>query len=362
MLKAYGYIGNPKLSLLRNAMIMMGIMPLHDYYERPINQAFHDLTVTKTPHPNLRSLLGLGLKFIPTPFKTTPFSHLQLPGMGFAHLERSLRLRCFHCATGEPVPDPDYNPKLHTPSLFEPPDKLFPQILKRRLRDFEIKLYQLFRPKKTIPNITRQHRYTLEYLRSQTEFIVANCDKNLGIALIERDRYIKLCIRDHLSDTNTYTRFTYEEAMEYAKESKSLLQQWLYSNKVEITTQAWLFIDDYGKTVEDQLPYLYLTMKVHKDPLKTRPIVSFPGSTFHALGIWVDTQLQEVAKSFPTYLDSSYELLEMLRNITLPPGSFLFTADATSMYTNIKTDEAINALEEYLTNNQSRFPTLSTLR
>lgn len=111
----------------------MGNMPFFDYLHRPTNQAFHDLTTKLSPPPNLRSLLGLGLKFIPTPFSTTPFAHLKQQGMGLHHLERSLRLRCFFCATGEPQRDFEFNPKLHTPSDFEPPDKLFPSIVKRRL-------------------------------------------------------------------------------------------------------------------------------------------------------------------------------------------------------------------------------------
>ena len=97
-------------------------------------------------------------------------------------------------------------------------------------------------------------------------------------------------------------------------------------------------------------------MKIHKPTLVTRPIVSFPGSLFHSLGIWIDTQLQQVAKSFDTYLDSSFELIDELKNMHIPDECFLFTSDASSMYTNIPTNEAIASIEAYLTENQHKFP------
>lgn len=97
-------------------------------------------------------------------------------------------------------------------------------------------------------------------------------------------------------------------------------------------------------------------MKIHKPTLVTRPILSFPGSLFHSLGVWIDIQLQKVAKTFPTYLNSSFDLLEDLKTLHVPDSCFLFTFDASSMYTNIPTDKAIALIEDYLTKNQHQFP------
>ena len=66
------------------------MMPLFYYYNCPTNCKFHDLTKFLKPPPNLRSLLGLGLKFIPTPFRTPTFSLINQPGSGIPELERSL--------------------------------------------------------------------------------------------------------------------------------------------------------------------------------------------------------------------------------------------------------------------------------
>ena len=57
-----------------NSIEVLGNMPTFDYYNTPSNKAFTDLTTTLTPPMNLQSLLGLGLKFIPTPFRTTTYN------------------------------------------------------------------------------------------------------------------------------------------------------------------------------------------------------------------------------------------------------------------------------------------------
>jgi hypothetical protein len=131
---SYGFTADPALTSSHNASLRIASMPTFDYWNRPTKLASHDLTSQLTPLPNLRSLLGLGLKCIPMPFQTTRVSHLSKEGTGTAYLERSLRIRCFFCAEGPPKTSTDYNPKLHVPSQWIPPDEYFPKMLPNRLR------------------------------------------------------------------------------------------------------------------------------------------------------------------------------------------------------------------------------------
>ena len=99
-------------------------------------------------------------------------------------------------------------------------------------------------------------------------------------------------------------------------------------------------------------------MKVHKSPLKPRPIVFYSGSLLEGLGLWLDDKLQQVAKQMKSYFKSSFDLKQRLMRLELPPNCYLFTADAKSMYTNIPTDFALRAIRTYLTRNKRRFPDL----
>ena len=66
----FGFVADPKKTLLHNVSSALANTPTWYYFSRPSHLAFHDFTQQKQPPKNLRSLLGLGLKFIPTPHLT----------------------------------------------------------------------------------------------------------------------------------------------------------------------------------------------------------------------------------------------------------------------------------------------------
>ena len=61
---AFGFIADLTKSTRENAATYLANMTVGDYFNRPTNMAFHELTSYLSPPKNLRSLLGLGLKFI----------------------------------------------------------------------------------------------------------------------------------------------------------------------------------------------------------------------------------------------------------------------------------------------------------
>ena len=57
-------------------------------------------------------------------------------------------------------------------------------------------------------------------LQQQQMFLIVPCDKNLGPAISERHDYLKIAMRDHLSDTTTYKSLTTREIDHYSSEIK----------------------------------------------------------------------------------------------------------------------------------------------
>ena len=90
--------------------------------------------------------------------------------------------------------------------------------------------------------------------------------------------------------------------------------------------------------------------KLHKRPIKTRPVCSDCASTPHALGQWVNEMLQPIAQSQPAYFKDSYALKKLLDGIILIKGKRygLSTFDAISMYTNIDPRDCLTRMSEYL--------------
>eukprot|EP00957_Ditylum_brightwellii_P060116 4565219-Ditylum_brightwellii.AAC.1 len=69
--------------------------------------------------------------------------------------------------------------------------------------------------------------------------------------------------------------------------------------------------------------------------------------------------MQTVAKAIPTYFNNLFDLKKELVDLDIPPNTFLFTADATSMYTNICTDAALQEIWDYINGIKLNYPDIS---
>ena len=214
----------------------------------------------------------------------------------------------------------------------------------------------LFKTRKGKTNLLPHQQRALSTLQQQDTFLIVPCDKNLGPAIIERHDYLKIAMRDHLTDTTTYKLLNPKEIERSAPIVKKSSVAWLKTHHKILTKMERAFIRE--KLDSNKAPYarFYFTLKAHKlkpgqtvDHLKSRPIVSCPGSLLHGLGVWVDRKLQEVAKSTISYIKNSLELKEQLLKLNLPPNTRLFTTDAVSMYTNIPTHTALNLIGKHIT-------------
>jgi hypothetical protein len=85
-------------------------------------------------------------------------------------------------------------------------------------------------------------------------------------------------------------------------------------------------------------------MKVHKETPSSRAIMSATGSLLFSLGVWVDSKLQPFARRQHAYFKNSQTLKQQLDATAVPENSYLFTADAVSMYTNIPTDRVLQLI------------------
>ena len=59
-----------------------------------------------------------------------------------------------------------------------------------------------------VPFLLPHQQDALSWLKDHPEVVVLSTDKNLGPAIMNRDRYLNLAWRDHLSDSSTYKRLS----------------------------------------------------------------------------------------------------------------------------------------------------------
>ena len=141
-------------------------MPTWYYFSRPSNMAFHDFTKRHKPQKNLRSLLGLWLKFIPTPSLTNSWSRLKKSA--YDRLFRSVHLR-FHFA-GKPHSEgtTTYDPKMYIHLTWTPPHWTIPPIaLEECLSRFSSALNKLFKTRNGKTNLLPHQHRALHTLQQQ---------------------------------------------------------------------------------------------------------------------------------------------------------------------------------------------------
>ena len=273
-------------------------------------------------------------------------------------LQRAIHLR-FHFAGSETSSNDTYDPKMYVRSTWTPPYWTLPPIvLQQRLDKFATTLNKLFKRRMGKTNLLSYQTRALQSLQKQQDFLICPCDKNLGPAIIERDDYIKIAMRDHLLDGRTYRRLSEVDCNNHKQCLIKEIKSWLKQYNKTLTKMERAFLKQGLDQNKRAFAGFYLTLKAHKlkpgqnvTHLKSRPIVSCPGSLLHPLGIWTDRKLQSLPKQQISYFRNSFDLRQELCSTQYPTTAQLFTADAVSMYTNIPTNTAIMFIARHLRKN-----------
>ena len=132
--------------------------------------------------------------------------------------------------------------------------------------------------KKAQYNLTKLQRRTLRQLKDNQQIIILNSDKNLGIASIKRDEYIKAILQEHLTKNDIYKNLTKQEAQSFMSLAESEIKMAIRENRDTIPeSDARYFNRSFQK--EHRFPIFYGTPKVHKDKntlgyFPMRPVVS----------------------------------------------------------------------------------------
>ena len=95
-----------------------------------------------------------------------------------------------------------------------------------------------------------------------------------------------------------------------------------------------------------QAPRLYGLAKVHKEDIPVRPVLSMPGSPYHAVAEYVADCLAKVPQC--NINASTKEICDDIKNVTLESDEEMISFDVVSLYTNVPLIEAIEVCADLL--------------
>lgn len=261
------------------------------------NLADHNFVPNTIPvPPALNRLLGLNLKFCPTP---KPLVHSDLLS-ALPDFMRSIRLR---------VQFGDYNRnfirKIYVPNRSFQPQPATPAI-KMTLQTVERNLYNFRWTPTRRRNLNYIQQATFHQLRQRPDLKVVLADKNLGPALFTTEHFTRLCL-DHLQDPTAYTRST-APVDALLRLLRTRVRNWYHYQAKQFSYDSdWsttaIVMSDLENT---RLNVFYPLAKIHNPVLCIRPIVSNSASMLQGLSKWLDFQLQPFFRSIPSYLRSPH--------------------------------------------------------
>jgi len=334
----YGFLPDLEASIHLNACHVLGDTPPDVYFAYFTNKTFHDLTPGKSLPAAAAFLLGFRLKFIPVPKKTLRPNDID-EGIDRFNLCMFLKI---HFAEDDKDNEP-YE-KLQVKSTWKPDQPPFG--ICQRLGNFECVMQRQFVPKCGKSNLTKFQAGILEKICKNKSVIIAHADKNLGPVGVDAEQYIRWGLEEHLLYPTTYQLISEEDARIAANELYKSIYQW--TRKLSLSDHLTQDSSNYihqkiCEAASEPFGYFYLTIKIHKTPIFTRPICSDLASLPHSLGQWVDLALQPVVTNQPTFA-----LKRELNELLIPPNASLFTYDAVLMYTYIEIDDCLKRISTFL--------------
>eukprot|EP00956_Cyclotella_meneghiniana_P000733 scaffold786_cov37-Cyclotella_meneghiniana.AAC.1 len=233
----------------------------------------------------------------------------------------------------------DHKSKLYVKSKWTPSDQQTPSWVLTRVTRFFRKLDEIFKRVNATSNLNPLKQELLNSLPSDPTYLFPEADKGLGPCAVKFIQYIE-DVLVHLCNEEIYERLTEEKALLHTDVLHAEIIDWLNNYEKLIGKHAYTFIkDNVNANLESPFGQFYVLYKIHKginDDGKwlTRPVSSDVTSLPHALGNW-----------------DSFELKTILDTLEFQPNALPFTADAHSMFTNIKTEPALMSTSEYIRNN-----------
>lgn len=299
--------------------------------ESMTNLTFHNLSTTQLTKEQ-EQVLGLGLNTVLKP-ERAELNNLENAWSMFA---RSVRLACLF---GNSKSASRWRVKN---ARFEPPpaDSSVEEILaSAKATMFE--LASSAKPNLT-PNISASHKQALSELQSNKEIIIKPADKNLGLTVLDREKYKAECLA-HLMDTDVYQKLDPDIDL-IMSELEVLLKQ---QPGGTISPEEWKYF--FTPPPSGFCPALfYVIMKIHKSPAVGRPIAASHSWCTHHVSEWLDEKLRTIVSKQKTFIKDSISLLLHLEELELPSDCLLATYDVTALYPSIPLGPAYSYITQLL--------------
>ena len=179
-------------------------------------------------------------------------------------------------------------------------------------------------------------------------FKVIDCDKNVGLCIIDNKVYDEFVL-EQLNNTTNYLSIPSNPLSSTINLINETLLDLYNSRDIKKVIYEKLSPKD------SKLGSFRLLAKLHKEKLGFRPIINCISHPNSSLSLLIDCIIQPFVKSNSSYIQDSQNLIQKTKNLIFPASSKLFSCDFEGLYSNIDLKHALVVISEFiLANFESR--------
>ena len=186
-------------------------------------------------------------------------------------------------------------------------------------------------------NITKDMWKALLNLRKDPEIIIQNADKGMGMVAMSKDWYEEQVYKHLDSDgykklrrfNKNLVRLAYENLTSKGYE-RDLHDRWEVRNQ-DINACSF-----------------YILPKIHKNPIKSRPITSAKTYFSRDLSVWVTEQLNSVLHKADSVVINSLQVITDLNELPVHGDPILVTYDVEALYPSMSQKDTLLKVKDFL--------------
>lgn len=329
-------------------MRMIAYMPVREIDNRVNNLSFHNLTPEGTVITRgIKTLLGLSLKFCPTPRPINSAAYTDaLPS-----LFRSIRIGNMFSSSSSNNTRSDYNKLTYVPNPgFQPVSA--PRVIENQLTQISNISLPPLTPSHPKRNLNYHQRRLLDNIRHQQQHLkILATDKNLGPAVMTMEQYRDFCMA-HLNQPHAYEKVDIIPIQMIRDRITRFHQQYIrtFPSQQKDVRIITAYLDASTPAYFHGIP------KIHKQPMGCRPIVSNVTAPTNGLSRWLTYMLQPFACRISSYIRDSKQIQVQVQQLPLLPTGEFYTFDVEHMYTSIPVEAALDAVNWFLLRQQPPHP------
>lgn len=240
-------------------------------------------------------------------------------------------------------------------STWTPPDHEF-EAVNTFIRACRSDIRHLDVEHKTAPsNLPLKETLALRELRNNPNIVVKPADKGGAVVVWRKDLYLQEALRQ-LTNGQFYEEVPDDLTEANQKRVQDVLQKEIKESRLPQSATNLLI-------QHPRCSKFYLLPKIHKLGNPGRPIVSACSCPTEQISKYLDSVLQPIVTTLPTYLKDTKHALQVIESFTFNAEGpkLLFTMDVKSLYTVIPNQEGLKALQHFLNKRSNKSPCTDTL-